>query len=51
MEGNAKALEDYHVRLPRDVKDKLPIARLRSGKKIQELICDGIREQFRKVNL
>ena len=44
-------LEDYHVRLPADLKQRLPAAKIRTGKKIQEFVQDAIREHLKRVNL
>ena len=44
-------LVDYHVRLPVDLKERLPAVKIKSGKKIQEFVQDAIREHLKRVNL
>ena len=44
-------LVDFHVRLPVDLKERLPAAKIKSGKKIQEFVQDAIREHLKRVNL
>lgn len=51
MGGKRERLENYNVRLPREMIDKLPAAKLRTGKKIQDIFREGLQDIFRKVNL
>jgi predicted DNA-binding protein len=43
-------LQDYSVRLPKEICDKLPIAKITSGKKIQDLIRDALEHYFKRLN-
>lgn len=44
-------LKDFHVRLPKDVCDQLPIARMRTGKKIQDFVRDALEGNLKRLNL
>lgn len=44
-------IEVYPVRLPKDMIEKFPAAKIRTGKKIQDFIRDSIRDGLKRVNL
>lgn len=48
---NSKELQEYNVRLPKDVVDKLPKAKIIARKSIQLIVREAIEEHFRKLNL
>lgn len=51
MKADPEELKPYNVRLPRELCDRLPAAKIRTGKKIQDLVREALEHYVRKLNL